>query len=340
MPDPVPSLSEVPQPVPGMLSEAPAEASTAPAEGQPVPEGQTSPAEGSQPPEGQAGQTPQTPAPAKSRADYVREALEGRAQRQAAAQQSREAQQLAQFQAQQAQERARWEQLEGEARTDPMAFLRRYGHTFDDLARRAINMPADAEKPLSPREQKIQQQLEEINKWRAEQEQQRQQQQQAWQQQQAVQAVQAHIRGRLELAAKSPDEFELVTQFPDQAGEMYRQTYWRVYHEVLGGRRDLDESEMTECMRYVEGELEKKQAEHLSKLEKSKKFASRFVPKTPAPTSEPATAIKTITNDAARPIPSAPPKANGTSGLTAEQIREQHETSMMKDPRFVKFFAQ
>ena len=73
MPDPVPSLSEVPQPVPGMLSEAPAEASTAPAEGQTVPEGQSAQPEGAQPPEGQSGQTPQTPAPAKSRGYGVRE---------------------------------------------------------------------------------------------------------------------------------------------------------------------------------------------------------------------------------------------------------------------------
>ena len=306
---------------------------TVPADGPapPTPEGA--------PPAGSDGQAA-PPTPAKTRADYVREALEGKNQRAELAAQRREAQQLAQLQEQHRQQQSRLEQLEAEARTDPLAFMRRYGHTFDDIARRAINMPAEAEKPLSPREQKMQAQLEELAKWRSEQEQQRQQAQQAWQMQQAQQAVRAHIQGRLELAAKTPDEFELVTQFPDQAGEMYRQTYARVYNEVLGKGRDLNEDEMVECMRYVEGELEKRQAEYLAKLEKSKKFASRFAKKEAEKPKEAAPTLTTITNEASRPIPAPAKSQNGVSGLTAQQIRDQREEEIRKDPRFAKLFAQ
>jgi hypothetical protein len=315
-------------PVPGLLSE-----SEAPVEGS-----QTLPVEGAAPVTGQEGQTPQPqPVPAKTRADYVREKLE----RQSAQQQSREAQRIAELQAQQQQQQARYDQLETEARSDPLAFLRRYGHTFDDIARKHINMPADAEKPLSPREQKLQSQLDDLAKWRSEQEQQRQQAQQTWQREQANQWAANLINEQHALAAKTPDEFELVTAFPDQAKQLFERTYVDYRGKVLGNQRLLNQQEMTECWHYVEDQMVKKYEAELEVVAKSKRFSSRFAAKAAEKAKEPAApTIRTITNDAARPIPAPASRSNGTADLTAEQIRAQHEEAMKKDPRFVKFFAQ
>jgi hypothetical protein len=319
-------------PVPGLLTEP-----EAPVEGS-----QTLPVEGAAPVTGQEGQTPQPqPVPAKTRADYVREKQERTAAAQQRAMQGQEAKRIAELQAQQQQQQARYDQLETEARSDPLAFLRRYGHTFDDIARKHINMPAEAEKPLSPREQKLQSQLDDLAKWRSEQEQQRQQAQQQWQQQQATQWAINLINEQHAMAAKTPDEFELVAAFPDQAKQLFEREYVEFRRDELGNQRLLSQEEMTKCWHVVEDQLLKKYEAELAALEKGKRFSGRFAAKAAEKAKETAApTMRTITNDAARPIPAPASRSNGTADLTAEQIRAQHEEEMKKDPRFVKFFAQ
>lgn len=207
-----------------------------------------------------------------------------------------------------------WEQshqrvgeLESLAKADPIAFLGKFGLSYDDITRRLI---AD---PKSPEQQKLETLEEKISKWESD----RAKEEETVKQRQQEEAYQRTIGEISKLVDSNPDKWELVRI--NEAYDLVLQTMGE-YHNKEGRWVDYETA-----ADWTEEHLEKE----LEKFSTSKKLASKFAPKpeeTPASAQNTATVAKaveamtprTLTNQSASVT--APPN---TGRVSEQELRER-----------------
>lgn len=262
--------------------------------------------------------------PVSKRQYFVQAELARRAQAQAKAQADAFATERAAFESQ----RKAWEEQQQALQRDPLGALSKYGHNLDSLARLALGTPAEkaeaaratAELPPETAKQfrEMTEEMRQLREYAA-----------AQKQEQSAAANRAYrennLRARFGEAQAEPEEFELFLANPEVGVAVYEEEWARFANTDLRRTRLPTDAECNQILRRAEKRMTEQYEKQVELLAKTKRFSSRFAPKPQVAPRE--AAIRTITNDAARPLPGA--QQSTVPNRTARQILADKDKEIM-----------